>query len=391
MTRIAAQRGLAAVVLVIAAAGLMFLLRPWTSATSPQPGEPRTVTPAQGVPAVVTVPMLSDDAYSAEAAEFSIEDLCIYEELLEQEAKAESSALEPDEVVGDFEALKDNIKARLVVSENPEHLHVAAILERDPAKRVELISRAVAAGKDNVLHLWGAVEFCEQAPSEVDCPLQAWQDRLLSLDSQNGEAWIRAAVTRFAAGDKGAALYAMRRAASASESRIYWPDTIDMVGRALAAASDLSLPERQTYAFTFSALPIRSYQAEMLMCEEGAAGPLAREWAEACLAYGELSERESKNVLAQSIALAMQRQALESLGEKQRAAAVWKKYQNEYQRRVDAAEDSQRYELVLATNPTIFHRYIDAIREYGETQARVSMRKEVDQWVRRHQSLECIP
>ena len=156
----------------------------------------------------------------------------------------------------EFEAYLNKLKElKLSLSESSsaEHLHVAALLEDDPAVRVELLDRAISRNRDDAFLLWGAVQICSESGASVDCPLRDWEQRLIAVDGQNSESWVRVAANRYAAGEYDAALEAMRYASTAAESRAYWTEMIEMSERGFAAGSDYAFPERAFMALNVAA------------------------------------------------------------------------------------------------------------------------------------------
>lgn len=325
---------------------------------------------------------------AAEEPGFSMEDWCANSELEERE-----SLFVSDDGEGSFEEARYEeellrVKERLIASEDPEHLHVAALLAKEPSRRVALISRSLTVGGDSALRVWGAVNICVQAIGKTDCPLEDWTARLVTLDSQNGEAWLLLASNRISSGDESGALVAMQRAASATASRVYWPDMIEMGERAFAAASDQPFIERVVNSIGIAAANLPSGQTYLNMCRVTSARSM--DWTMACLEYGELAEREGKTILGQSIGRAMQRNALTALDDEDRLASLAVRDRESRIRLADTvwARDPA---VAMTANPMFFSRYLNAIRLHGEADARAAMQEEVDQWVSRHRDLDCIP
>ncbi|MGD8976799.1 MAG: hypothetical protein PVG91_04285 [Gammaproteobacteria bacterium] len=315
-----------------------------------------------------------------------MEDLCAY---AEYEAQAERFDFDWNKAAEEHESTLRAVKGRLMVSEDPEHLHTAAMLEDDPTRRMDLMARAVSAGGDNPFHVWSAVRMCAELHEETDCPLQAWQERMLELDGQNSEAWILAAAVRMQAGAGGAALDAMHRAAASSESRLYWPETIEMTERAFAAASDLPFRDRVGLGADFASLNLPNYLRYVTMCQEQS--EQSQDWALACLRYGEVSEREGKTVIGQRIALVIQRIASKSLGDEARRQAAAERYEQVQRVMNEASVDSHETMMMVTSSPTLFARYLASFRTVGEIETMASMHEEAGRWARRHQDLECIP
>lgn len=279
------------------------------------------------------------------------------------------------------------VKERLAVSIDAEHLLVAAMFE-ERVDRMELIGRAMAANKDNPLVVWYAVNWCSKYHEQTGCPLVSWESQLLRLDGQNSEAWIRVAANRLQAGDEQAGLRALQQAASASESRTFWPESIEMFERALTAVGGFSFPERASSAIGMAASNQPSYGDYMNMCREQSAK--SRDWAYACLAYGELSQRQGMTVIGRSIAGSIQEVALESLAD-ERLTEVATQNERDRRARLAVARGNSGSETLALSIPSIFFSYLDAFRARGEIEAMTYMREEADRWLALYENVDCSP
>ncbi len=373
--------------LVVSAIALLFVFRPWSSTAIVESQDIKTVPASAPASSTDGPPTMAVEDPSGDAYTFSLEDLCGY---AESEQQANRFVEDFSAAVEEYEASLNAAKDRLAISEDPEHLHAAALLEDDPARRIEMITRALAVDKDNAFRVWGAVHLCAGAYQETNCPLQVWQERMLTLDSENSEAWAQAALIRISAGAEGAALRAMERAASSSESRVYWSETIEMVERAFAAASDMSFRDRVMLGADFAGTNLPNYSSYMNMCREQSAQSM--DWAYACLGYGELSEREGKTLLAQRMGLGVQQVALNALGEKEQLKTVVETYQRSQQKTdITAMEDFKQTMVIVTGSPTLYSRYLAAFKEHGEIATMTIMQEEAARWVLRHKGLACIP
>lgn len=287
----------------------------------------------------------------------------------------------------DREGVPAIVKERLAVSIDAEHLLVAAMFE-ERIDRMELVKRAMAADKDNALVVWHAVNWCSKYHEQTGCPLASWESQLLRLDGQNSEAWIRVAANRLEAGDEQAGLRALQQAASASESRIFWPESIEMIERSLAAAGSFSFPERASSAIGIAASNSPNYSDYMNMCREQSAK--SRDWAYACLAYGEVNQRQGMTVIGRSIAGSIQEVALESLAD-ERLTEIAARNERDRQARLAVATGNSGSETLALSIPSIFFGYLDAFRTRGEMEAMTYMREEGDRWLARYENVDCNP
>ena len=289
-----------------------------------------------------------------------------------------------------FNALKQSLSERLSVSPSAEHLHLAALLEDDPASRFELLDAAISRSSSDPFLMWGAVQICSETIETMPCPLRDWERLLIALDGQNSESWVRVAANRYAASDYDAALAAMRHASTAAESRAYWTEMIEMIERGFAAGSDFGFPERAGMAFGFAASELPRYGDYVGMCEERSAQSV--DWAYACLAYGELVENQGKTEMGASIARSIQKLAFEGLGEVEKAAEVRQRIETRRQERLDSIKDhNPNIERLIFSNPTVFTAYLAAIRSEGEEAARRKITTQIERLLEQQPELACEP
>lgn len=294
---------------------LLFVFRPWapspvtTSNAIDEPNNPEAPTP--------------NEQYSQFADSdivLSIANLCAAAEQEDFSAASMPSAEERLAQIAEYKDSVRGVKQRLVVSPDAEHLHAAALLESEPVNRIKIITKALANSRNDAFLMWDAVRICAESLEQTSCPMQDWEDRLLELDGQNSEAWIRVAANRLLAGDSQAALRAMQRAASASETRAYWTESIEMIERGFAAGSNYTFAERAAFALVIAGSNKPNYWVYYNMCKEESVK--SKDWAYACLTYGELVERQGRTELGQISAHAIQKQALELIEDDERLAAV---------------------------------------------------------------------
>lgn len=293
-----------------------------------------------------------------------------------------------DQAALEYARILSEAGQRLAASSDPEHLHTAALIEENPVRRMELMERAVSVNGDSAFRLWAATGLCAGLYEETGCPLQAWQQRLLALDGQNSEAWMLAAAIRLRAGAEGAALEAMRHAASSSESRVYWAETLEMTERALAAAGDLSFRDRVALGADFATIHLPDYSFHASLCAEQSAK--GHEWAHACLRYGEVSETEGRTVLGQRAALVIQRVALKALGDQDKLEAAEARYESLQAVMNHAHVNGHRTMSVVTSSPTLFSRYLGLFRTRGEAATLAALEEEAEPSIRRNEFGDCV-
>ena len=259
-------------------------------------------------------------------------------------------------------------KSRLFVSQNAENLTSIALLSvEEPRERLDAMRRAMSVGRGEPIVVWAAVQICDHPRPDLSCPAQEWEDELLKLDSENSEVWIRVAARRYERGDTAKALDALQHAATAAETREYWPETVEMLERALDSAGGYSFPQRAALAFSVADANLPDPAPYVNMC--GRQSRVDAEWAQACLEYGRLVERQAKTEIGLSIAQTIQIAALESARNTEEALAA-------AARRDDAARDRmsesarERIDVFVLSNTRVFAAYLAALRERGERAAR---------------------
>ncbi|MEM8685390.1 MAG: hypothetical protein AAGF72_18355 [Pseudomonadota bacterium] len=305
---------------------------------------------------------------------------------------ANSKAWTQEEVQTQIKAideLKQSVSGRLSVSASAEHLHLAALLEDDPALRIELLSRAISNSPSDPFLLWRMVQVCPGSAEFIECSPRVWEQRLIAVDGQNSESWLRVASNRYRAGETGAALHAMRHAAAAAESRIYWTETIEMIERGLAAAgSDFPFPERAGMAFGLASMALPMYGDITAMCLEQSS--LSADWAYTCLGYGALAEKQAKTEIGVSVGRSIQKLALEALGEREQAAEVEQRIQKRREEMLDSIEEhNPAIEHLIISSPALFSTYLAAIRSDGEEAARHRITAEIKRLLEHRPELAC--
>jgi len=396
----------AAIAAVLAAAAVLFL-------SSGQQDRTSTVGPIDGAQkkqaSEVSGSPAAESIIAEPIVEFSFEDFCA-SAAIEQWSK-DVAALSGDSTEASIQ-LEADTAARLSLSKDPVHLHAAALLEKsvaglveagtgardadpdNPARQVALISRALDADPDNPLHLWGAVQICMAASAEwnenrTDCPLAEWQARLLEADPQNREVWAYASVNLLAAGNESGALEAMQKAGALTESRVYWPETVEMLERALQAVTDWPFMARTTEAFGVASRSLLNELRPMGLCRDKS--EVSREWAYACLDYGQQAELDPPMERVRQAAIAIQQYALTALGDEEQLAQLNARWLRQKQRRLEVAQAIGGRVVAAFVNPTLFARYLQLVREQGEFDAQIAFDREAQAWVKRHQGAECIP
>lgn len=377
-----------AAVAVLAATILALAINLGSRGTPVDSSDTENVQAARG-PSPVSPPVASLMELPQAELRSALTDLCTSNskqsddrELINEENQVATDALNE---------LRQNISDRLSVSSSTEHLHLSALLEDNSTSRIELLNRAISQNPNDAFLLWRAVQICTEERDATACDLADWERRLLMIDGQNSESWLRVAANRYRAGETNAALEALRHAATAAETRIYWTETIEMAERGFAAAgSDYAFPERAGMAFGFAAMKLPRYSDFTTMCKEQSLR--SADWAYTCLGYGELAENQSKTDIGVSIGRSIQKLALEALAEEDKLAAVEARQQSYRQEQLDSIGKNYAVtERLMFSNPTIFSAYLAAIRTHGEPGARAYLAEETNRLLREQPELACEP
>jgi hypothetical protein len=182
-------------------------------------------------------------------------------------------------------------------------------------------------------------------------------------------------------------LRALRRAGTAPVTRSYWPESVALLERAFAVG-DMPFEERAGNAFGAAAMNVRDYGSTTRMCRTQSA--TSREWADACLAYGELAERQGWTMLETAIARAIQKAALEALQDDERLAAVIAR-QDHFRRQQSEVLSAERVKSgeAAVTDALFFSRYLESIGERGEIAAMEQIGQKWEAWRRKHGGVDC--
>ncbi|MDJ0906803.1 MAG: hypothetical protein QNI96_12335 [Woeseiaceae bacterium] len=373
-------------VIVVSIAALIVLAYVFGQRDEPDETEVAAPTPiSAGVPLAAATASTPTEFPAAELRS-ALTDVC--SNAATDSADREWTQEEIQTQIDAFNEQKQTLSESLSASSSAEHLHVAALLEDDPASRFELLNAAILRNTSDPFLVWGAVQICSEAIEAMPCPLRDWERLLIAVDGQNSESWIRVAANRYAASDYDEALEAMRHASTAAESRAYWTEMIEMIERGFAAGSDFGFPERAGMAFGFAASELPRYGDYVKMCEERSSQSV--DWGYACLAYGELVESQGKTEMGVAIARSIQRLALEGLGEAEKAAEVQRRIEARRQERLDSIKDrNPAIERLIFSNPTLFSAYLAAIRSEGEENARHRIGIEIERLLKQQPELAC--
>ncbi|MEO8466016.1 MAG: hypothetical protein ABI640_11800 [Gammaproteobacteria bacterium] len=328
---------------------------------------PQSVVAGSG-PGLIPAPVVGALRAPPAPAEQSDDALC--------SAYGRSSADSPggalrDKPVGD--PFMTAARQRLLVSQSPENLISVALLAReDDAQRMAATERAMSVGRDNAIVVWSAVQICDRVAEHPNCPAQDWETELQKLDSENSEVWIRLAASAYERGEIANALEALRRASTAAESRDYFPETVAMLERALDSAGGYAFPQRAMLAISFASANLPAYAPYVNMCSKQS---LDAEWAQTCLDYGRLVERQGKTEIGIGIAQSIQFAALEAMGDAGAAEEVQARKAS--RARIREATDA-RFDFFIFGTPRLFADYLAAMREHGERAALAQSRIEAN-------------
>ncbi|MEM9388395.1 MAG: hypothetical protein AAGA68_25315 [Pseudomonadota bacterium] len=206
---------------------------------------------------------------------------------------------------------------KLAESEDPELLYVASYADQSrvhdqltPARRVELLQRALAVDSTNPMYLTTLMHVCLRNPDAPGCDLPDLEGKLIAFDSDNGQSWALVAASCGLRGDEQCAFQAMEQGAVAPSYRDYYTERVLVTERAMAAVG-ISYPMRSTTAFILAALEPSTVPLLPGPCTQEAPASMHA----ACRAYGQRLERHGKSMLSQQAGRAVQLLASSVLGD----------------------------------------------------------------------------
>ncbi len=297
-------------------------------------------------------------------------------------------ALDVDQTQTDYEEEMRSVQQQLLVSDNPEHILTAALLEGDLQNQVRMVGRLFAATSNNVLVVWHSLQICSQLDAGTPaCPIQTLERRLLSLDAINSEAWAKVAANRYSRGDQDGALDALRQAGSAASSSIHWVDTIEMVNRAFGVVP-LTFAESVQYSFGIAGASVPTYQ-QTRMCYAKFA--TSDEWARACMDYAELLERQAETAMGAGFGRSMQQTMAKALNDEERLQQITERQGQEQPDAEGGITAAQGSWAMLVLSPAEFTTYLADLRNHGEERAQVLAEQRVPNFMKRTGLDQCAP
>jgi len=250
-------------------------------------------------------------------------------------------------------------------SSDPEHRLAAAMFAPIVELSEEEFMTLLTPDTGNVLVAWHGLRLCLEHPAGT-CPFEdAFARELILLDSGNSEVWAQVAVSRYRRGDDEGALDALMRAAATSQSTSYWLETTELMERALIASTGLET--RQRVALALGGYDSPDYGALEGMCRETAEA--GNDWSKHCLALGELMEREYRTELGRSMGRSLRLTVFRAEGFTDGEISA-RLGSPEYETQLTYAQDVV-VQAMIRTSATQFYRYLDAAREFGETEGKL--------------------
>jgi hypothetical protein len=137
--------------------------------------------------------------------------------------------------------------------------------------------------------------------------------------------------------------------------------------RALAATSDLSFVERVTAGIGTASSMLALHGNYSKMCSTQS--QVSRTWAQACLRYGELAERQSDTIMGESIARSVQVVALKHLDEPARQAEVVARRDEASRVMRDNMNVNVAADELMWSSPGFIADYLNVLAQQGEMAA----------------------
>lgn len=256
----------------------------------------------------------------------------------------------------------------LVASPDPEHRFAAYLLARrrtttDDETGGEIqVAPIPEPDPASPLQLWLALNHCQQPAVDFSsCRTEPMEQALLAVDGTNSEAWAMAAIGRYGRGDAEGALAALQQAGAASESNSYWIETLQLVDRALLAATDYDYTSRATLAIGSTDQSITGFQAILAMCND--TYETDDTWTRACDSYGALIERRHDTQWGREIGVNLRLASATRLG--------YVLPENQAETESTSLRSPRRIAVdrMIVTNPTYMSRYLAAIPIEGQQAA----------------------
>lgn len=250
----------------------------------------------------------------------------------------------------------------LTVSPNPEHRLAVALLTRSiPPLEGEPLTPYPPPDMTDPLQLWHALISCDR-PGAAACPTEELEQALVAVDASNSEAWAAAAKGRYQRGNRERALAALQQAAAAPESRSYWIETVELIDRALIAATDYDYRSRVLLALGASTYAVNDIWAVQTMCEEASAS--SDSWGRTCEAYGRLIASQHDTANGRETGFFIQQAAARALGYEAFADELGSIEAGDWIRRQSIA-----FGILLPSDADFLPRYLADARAMGQEAA----------------------
>ncbi len=221
----------------------------------------------------------------------------------------------------DFTDLVD-VAAFLSVSEDPEHILMAALFgtDRNSESRIDAMTKAMQAAPDDRLIIWNFLDSCAALPNAAICRDQYVENRAIEVDGNNGQLWARISGFRFKRGEVNAALDALRKASTAPDFKEYWIEHVGLFVRGLAAANSAPYRDRIVQAIGMAAAMVSDINLVIDACDTNAVE--SAEWLHSCVQFGERMELDGHTFLSKSVGLRIQQKMYSISGDKDKEVAA---------------------------------------------------------------------
>jgi len=264
----------------------------------------------------------------------------------------------------DRDAENARIAAVLAESSSADQLLTAAIISPDPEISTQRLTQALRIGRDDPTVLFVALSHCKRA--NVACgDADELAERWVRLEPENSEAWIELSTHRYRSGDVTGALAALQQAGATSETRTHWVESIELFLSSLQSTDPQSFADLASNAIGYVASLPASYKLQSDMCKTEAGR--SEQWANACIAYGEVLTERDRTAMSASIGRSLQMIANEEQGRLEKKADLQRDAEA-YRQRTSSAWSNPAAAIALA-DPELFAEYLSAFKQYGEVTA----------------------
>ena len=265
----------------------------------------------------------------------------------------------------DHDELARDVVKTLSPSGNAELLLAAALLTREEDVADGLFDSVLRLDPDNRIALWHQLQNC--VAGKMPCDPDTAEAAAIAADAGNGLVWLELARRQIREERWQDAEESLQRAAAAHRFDTYFIEHAVVVERGLAAASELSYPERMIAGIGVSAaIAIPAFGDVSRACSKDA--EQARISVDVCTELGEQMAESSRELLTSMIGYAIWRNSEQRSGDEERARQIGAEMDRVRASFFEEAKTSGAWALV-ENDVTVLQDYVDNFLAHGEIRA----------------------